>query len=45
VLATEIEIATLEENGPRDSGSDDVFTAEGELSDGDVVVARVARLG
>jgi isoleucyl-tRNA synthetase len=45
VLATEIEIAAVAGDQARATGTDDVFTAVGELSDGDVVVARVERLG
>ena len=45
VLATEIEIAALAEVQAQTTKPDDVFTAVGELSNGDVVVVRIRRLG
>ncbi len=45
VLAIEIEIAALADSRAQTTTPDDVFTAVGELSDGDDVVARVQRLG
>ena len=45
VLAPEIEIASFQGPGAQTSKADDVFRAEGELSDGDGVVAHVQRLG
>ena len=45
VLATEIEIAALAEVQAQTTKPDDVFTAVGELSNGDVIVVRIRRLG
>ncbi|MGD0286103.1 MAG: isoleucine--tRNA ligase [Acidimicrobiales bacterium] len=45
VLATEIDIAPLAEVQAQTTKPDDVFTAVGELSNGDVVVVRIRRLG
>jgi isoleucyl-tRNA synthetase len=45
VLATEIEVATIGDGGAPGAWSDDLFTAAGELSDGDKVVAHLARVG
>jgi len=45
VLATEIDIAALAEVQAQTTKPDDVFTAVGELSNGDVVVVRIRRLG
>jgi hypothetical protein len=44
VLATEIEIAALADGDAGATGTDGVFTARGELSDGDGVVAQVQRV-
>ncbi len=45
VLATEIDVAALAEVQAQTAEPDDVFTAVGELSAGDAVVARIRRLG
>jgi len=45
VLATEIDIAPLAEVQAQTTKPDDVFTAVGELSNGDVIVVRIRRLG
>ncbi len=45
VLATEIDIAPLAEVQAQTTEPDDVFTAVGELSNDDVIVVRIRRLG
>jgi hypothetical protein len=45
VLAIGIEIAALADGEAQTATTDDIFTAAGELSNGDVIVVRIQGLG
>lgn len=45
VLAIGIEIAALADGEAQTATTDDIFTAAGELSNGDVIVVRIQHLG